>query len=74
MLRRHGMNASSVVLGLVFTIGAPLTAAAQFGPPGPPPYTPADDARDLKTVLYNWTWHIGMFRGDHDHELTHSLE
>ena len=68
------MNASSVVLGLVFTIGVPLTAAAQPPPPGPPPYSPAADARDLKSVLFNWTWHMGMLRGVEEHELTVSLE
>jgi hypothetical protein len=74
MVRRHGTNASSVVLGLVFTIGMPLTAAAQPPPQGPPPYTPAADAKDLKSVLFNWTWHMGMLRGVEEHELAVSLE
>ncbi|HUQ51053.1 MAG TPA: hypothetical protein VM692_02450 [Gammaproteobacteria bacterium] len=62
---------SSVALGLALTIG---TAAAQFGPPGPPPYTPAPDAKDLKSVLFNWTWHMGMLRGVEEHELAVSLD
>ncbi len=73
MVRRHGMNASSVVLGLAFAIGA-LTVTAQPPPQGPPPYTPAADARDLKSVLFNWTWHMGMLRGVQEHELAVSLE
>src|SRR5262245_24535735 len=72
-VRRHGMSASGVLLGVVFAIGLPLTAAAQFPPQGPPPYTPAADAKDLKSVLFNWTWHMGMLRGVEEHELTVSL-
>jgi hypothetical protein len=73
-VRRHGMYPSSVVLGFVFTVGVPMLAAAQPPPQGPPPYTPAADARDLKSVLFNWTWHMGMLRGLEEHELTVSLE
>jgi hypothetical protein len=51
-----------------------MLAAAQPPPQGPPPYTPAADARDLKAVLFNWTWHMGMLRGVEEHELTVSLE
>jgi hypothetical protein len=72
-VRRYGMYSSSVVLGLVLTVGVML-AAAQPPPQGPPPYTPAADARDLKAVLFNWTWHMGMLRGVEEHELTVSLE
>ena len=73
-MRRHGMYSCSFVLGLVLTIGLPLTATSQPPPEGPPPYTPAADARDLKSVLFNWTWHMGMLRGVEEHELTVSLE
>ena len=31
---------------------------------GPPPYTPAAGARDLRSVLHNWGWHLGMLRGE----------
>jgi hypothetical protein len=65
---------SSVALALVVAIGMPLTAAAQFPPQGPPPYTPAADAKDLKSVLFNWTWHMGMLRGVDEHELAVTLE
>src|SRR5690349_4303656 len=65
------MIGSGLALGLVLAIG---TAVAQFGPPGPPPYTPAPDAKDLKSVLFNWTWHMGMLRGIDEHELAVTLE
>jgi hypothetical protein len=40
----------------------------------PPPYRPAKDAKDLRSVLFNWTWHLGMLRGLDEHELIVSLE
>ena len=74
MVLRRGLLGPRVALGIVLTIGAPLLAVAQPPPPGPPPYTPAADARDLKSVLFNWTWHMGMLRGVEEHELIASLE
>ena len=72
--RWAGLLAASVAL--VLAANAPLTASAQggFPPPAPPPYTPAADAKDLKAVLFNWTWHMGMLRGIDEHELIVSLE
>src|SRR5689334_7564098 len=66
---------------------APAPPAAQgAGPQGPgggqargrgearPPDRPAKDAKDLKSVLFNWTWHLGMLRSVDEHELIVSLE
>jgi hypothetical protein len=41
---------------------------------GPPPYTPEPGARDLKAVLYNWVWHMGMLRGQAENELVGTLD
>src|SRR5262245_38166296 len=41
---------------------------------GPPPYTPAAGARDLRSVLFNWGWHLGMLRGEAEIDLIASLE
>ena len=41
---------------------------------GPPPYTPAAGARDLRSVLHNWGWHLGMLRGEAEIDLIASLE
>jgi hypothetical protein len=49
-------------------------AHAQFGPQPDPPYTPKEGAKDLRAVLFNWTWHLGMLRGLDEHELVTSLE
>ena len=66
-----------VAIGVVLTISALSTADAQA--PGanrepPPPYRPAAGAKDLRAVLFNWTWHMGMLRGVDEHELIVSLE
>ena len=41
---------------------------------GAPAYTPAAGARDLRSVLFNWGWHLGMLRGDQEIDLIASLE
>ena len=64
-----------VALGMAVTVGVllPAVAQAQFGG-GPPPYTPAPGAKDLRAVLFNWTSYMGMLRGIDEHELIVSLE
>jgi hypothetical protein len=71
------MVCTRIAIGVVLTIGAlaPIAARAQFGfPDSPPPYRPAKDAKDLRSVLFNWTWYMGMLRGVDEHELITSLE
>ncbi len=67
----------TVALGLALALGLPALAGAQqrggFREP-PPPYRPAAGAKDLRSVLFNWTWHMGMLRGVDEHELVVSLE
>jgi hypothetical protein len=64
-------------IAVVLTISALSTAAAQ-APRGnreqPPPYRPEAGAKDLRAVLFNWTWYMGMLRGVDEHELVVSLE
>jgi hypothetical protein len=66
----------TAAFGAVAALCGLLTAAlqAQFGGNQDPPYTPAKDARDLRAVLFNWTWYMGMLRGIDEHELIVSLE
>jgi hypothetical protein len=66
-----------VAIGVALTISALSTAHAQTpgaNPEPPPPYRPAVGAKDLRAVLFNWTWHMGMLRGIDEHELIVSLE
>ena len=70
---------SRIAIGVVLTIGARSPAGAQApgrgrGPEPPPPYRPAAGAKDLRAVLFNWTWYMGMLRGVDEHELITSLE
>ena len=63
---------------------APAAGAQGRGGPGGPgrggfggrgsAFTPAAGAKDLKTVLYNWTWHMGMLRSGNESELVKTLE
>ena len=41
---------------------------------GAPLYTPAPGAKDLKSVLFNWAWYMGMLRSDQERDLIMSLE
>src|SRR5262245_17151301 len=58
----------TVTLGLIAF--APLTA--QQAPPAR--YTPAPGAKDLKAVLFNWTWYMGMLRGPQENGSVATLE
>jgi hypothetical protein len=51
-----------------------LSVGAQGFGGGPPPYTPEPGAKDLKSVLYNWVWHMGMLRGQAENELVGTLD
>ncbi len=37
-------------------------------------YTPAPGAKDVKAVLFNWFWHMGMLRGPQEIEAVATLE
>src|SRR5277367_1115067 len=39
-----------------------------------PEYTPAAGAKDLKSVLFNWAWYMGMLRSSEERDLLMSLE
>jgi hypothetical protein len=70
----NGIIKKSIAVGIVLAIGVSLSAVAQFGGPPPTPYTPEPGAKDLKSVLFNWPWHMGMLRGIEEHELQVSLQ
>ncbi len=37
-------------------------------------FTPDPGAKDIKSVLYNWTWHMGMLRSGNESELVKTLD
>jgi hypothetical protein len=77
MAFRRRINWTRIAIAAVLTISALSTAAAQApegSPEPPPPYRPAAGAKDLRSVLFNWTWYMGMLRGIDEHELIVSLE
>jgi hypothetical protein len=37
-------------------------------------YTPAAGAKDLKAVMFNWAWYMGMLRSSEEYDLHMSLE
>src|SRR5436853_608038 len=41
---------------------------------GAPPYTPAPDAKDLKSVMFNWGWYMGMLRSNEEYDVLMTLE
>ena len=76
-------------IGLVLAIVALTTASAQApaggqgqakgggqgkGRGAAPLYTPAAGAKDLKAVLFNWGWYMGMLRSSEEYDLIMSLE
>jgi hypothetical protein len=74
MAARTRSASTRVALATVVAAFLPIAAYAQFGGPPPTPYTPKEDARDLKSVLFNWPWHMVMLRGIEEHELAVTLE
>jgi hypothetical protein len=59
--------------------GAQISAAPPTGAQGrrrgegEPEYTPAADAKDLKSVLFNWAWYTGMLRSTEERDLIMTL-
>src|SRR5450631_4292754 len=49
-------------------------AGGRGGRGGAPLYTPAAGAKDLKAVLFNWAWYMGMLRSSEEYDLIMSLE
>src|SRR6478735_5240276 len=54
--------------------GAGAQGGGRGGRGGAQRYTPAADAKDLKAVMFNWAWYMGMLRSDEEYDLMMSLE
>jgi hypothetical protein len=71
--RRKVTWIGGTLLGAV-ALAAPLTAGAQGPREVPEPYTPAPDATDLKSVLFNWERNMGMLKGHDERDMVATLE
>jgi hypothetical protein len=69
--RRSRWIPAALVVALA--IGTVSTAAAQ-GRGGGAPYTPTEDARDMRAGLFNWMWHQGMLKGADERDMVATLE
>src|SRR3984885_2215982 len=49
-------------------------AGGRGGRGGGPTYTPAAGAKDLKAVLFNWAWYMGMLRSSEERDILMTLE
>jgi hypothetical protein len=74
MALRRRLIRTSVALAVALALIRVLTTPAQAQRAAPPPYRPAASAKDLRAVLFNWTWYMGMLRGIDEHELVATLE
>src|SRR3984957_15931131 len=76
MVFQRRTTLTRIAIGAVLTIGVLLPASARAQGFGDYPviYRPAKGAKDLRAVLFNWTWYMGMLRGVDEHELISSLE
>jgi hypothetical protein len=76
MAIRRTIISTRLATGAVLAISAlsPVAALAQGFGDYPVIYRPAKGAKDLRAVLFNWTWYMGMLRGVDEHELMTSLE
>ena len=70
MASRRRIIGTRIAIGFVLTISAlfPTGARAQGFGDYPVIYRPAKGAKDLRSVLFNWTWYMGMLRGVDEHE------
>jgi hypothetical protein len=54
---------------------APAQGAGRGGGRGGAPlYTPAPGAKDLKSVLFNWAWYMGMLRSSEEYDVLMTLD
>jgi hypothetical protein len=81
---------TSVAIAVALTVSEPSSLFAQDAAPaaaqagrgggggrggrGTPLYTPAAGAKDLKAVLFNWAWYMGMLRSSEERDLMMTLE
>ena len=71
-MRRVMIGTALVAVSLGVGGAGQAVVGAQQAPAGR--YTPAPGAKDLKAVLFNWKWYMGMLRGPQEIEAVATLE
>jgi hypothetical protein len=71
-MRRRSIITAIVALAGIASLGQAPATAQRGSPAGR--YTPAPGARDVKAVLFNWAWYMGMLRGPQEIEAVATLE
>src|SRR3984957_9517206 len=72
--RARGQGGAPAAGAQAPTAAAPAPGGRGGRGGGAPLYTPAPGARDLKAVLFNWAWYMGMLRSSEERDLIMSLE
>jgi hypothetical protein len=65
---------SAQARGAAPAAGAQAPAQGRGRGPAAPPYTPAAGTKDLKSVLFNWGWYMGMLRSNEEYDVLMTLE
>jgi len=74
MAPQRGIISLRLALGAILAFGASPVHAQAPAQGGQQLYTPAPGAKDLKAVLFNWAWYMGMLRSSEERDLIMSLE
>ena len=72
MVSRKRMMWPRIAIVAALMISVPSLSSAQ-NRDSAPEYTPAAGAKDLKSVLFNWAWHMGMLRSTEEYDLLMTL-
>jgi hypothetical protein len=65
---------SAQARGAAPAAGAQAPAQGRGRGPAPPPFTPAAGAKDLRAVLFNWAWYMGMLRSSEEYDVLMTLD
>ena len=74
MTSRERTNWPGVAIAAALMLGLPSVSDAQtLRGTAAAPYTPEPGATDLKSVIFNWAWHMGMLRSTEEYDLIMTL-
>jgi hypothetical protein len=65
---------SAQARGAAPAAGGQAPAQGRGRGPAAPPFTPAPGAKDLKSVMFNWGWYMGMLRSNEEYDVLMTLE